>query len=98
MVNNKKEMLEKAKKELEPKAKFWNQNSLFLLFAASFSIVATTGIDLFKLGMPAKYHFLGIFMFFIFGLVVCLISAKTIDDMTKNTNITLKTINGELKK
>ena len=43
------EALENSKKELTPKAKFWNQNSLFLFFGFSSAIMLTSGIELFKI-------------------------------------------------
>jgi hypothetical protein len=44
-----KEELLKMKREIEPKAKFWNQNSLFLFFGFSSAIFIITAIELFKI-------------------------------------------------
>ena len=101
--------LEKAKEQLTPKAKFWNQNSLFLVFGGSFAILATAGIELFKIWakdyefklsfkLLGDWYFLGILFFFLFGLAVCLISAKIIDGIAKDVNVTLKTIDEEIKR
>lgn len=111
--NQKIESLENAKKELTPKAKFWNQNSLFLFFGFSSAIMLTSGIELFKIfakdysfkwgavfsgliNYPNDFYLIGIICFFLFGLVLAVLSAKTIDKITKDTNTTLKIIDKEI--
>lgn len=111
--NQKIEYLEKAKKELTPKAKFWNQNSLFLFFGFSSAVMLTSGIELFKIFAkdysfkwkiifsklviyPNDFYLIGIICFFLFGLVLAILSAKTIDKITKDTSTTLKVIDKEI--
>lgn len=111
MDNEKKiNLIEIAIKNLEPKAKFWNQNSLFLVFGGSFAVMFTSGIELFKIWakdysfklaslskLLEDWYFCGIGAFFLFGLIICIFSAKKIDNIIKETNIILRMLNEELK-
>lgn len=107
--------LENAKKYLIPKAKFWNQNSLFLFFGFSSAIMLTSGIELFKIfskdysfkwkeiffkliHYPNDFYLIGILCFFIFGLILAILSARKIDNVTKDTNTILKVIDEKIKK
>ena len=51
-----KELLIDIKKEIESKAKFWNQNTFFLIWGFSSSIFAMTGIEIFRI-IAKDYQF-----------------------------------------
>lgn len=99
------------KKEIEPKAKFWNQNSLFLSFGFCAAIFLTSALELFKI-IAKDYQFdlskvtksifgidwylTGTFLFFIFGFILSVLIARVIDENTKHFNKLLNYINKEL--
>ena len=112
-LNYSKEQLLRLKKDIEPEAKFWNQNSLFLVFGFSSAILLTTGIELFKIigkdysfnlnkllltfmSNKPDYYFFGMFVFFIFGLIITLFSARIIDKNSHKFDAILKGINRRL--
>lgn len=111
-----KQFLLEMKKEIEPLAKFWSQNSLFLFFGLSSAIFLTAGFELFRIigkdymfkwenissnlihFSSLDYYFIGTILFFLFGLILALISARRIDKNTKHFNKILISINKELYK
>jgi len=107
-MKNEKKM--KTKRELEPKTKHWNQNILFLTFGGSFAIMISAGFEMFKIlakdysfkfdlilkNICFDYYLIGIVLFFLFGIVICYLCAKKIDLISRDLNLTLKTINKKL--
>ena len=101
----------KAKEILLPRAKFWNQNNLFLSFGVGSVVMFTSGFELFKIiakdysfkfvnliRFYNDYYFLGMLIFFVFGLIVVISTVNKIDGITKDTNLTLKTLDEEIQK
>ena len=102
--------LKEAEKDLIPKSKFWNQNSVFLGFAFGSAIMLMTSIELFRIWakdysfnfqnlslMIQDYYFLGILMFFIFGLFIAIVLGKKIDNACKDIQKILKIVKDEIK-
>jgi hypothetical protein len=113
MIRNKEKLIE-AQKDIEQKAKFWNQNNLFLYFGLASAIFLTTAIELFKIiakdyafnwrrVLDSLFNFkdmylFGILFFFVFGLVTAGLSAKVIGENKEHFNRLLNEINRLLKK
>ena len=104
------EKLEEARKELIPKAKFWNQNSIFLGFAFGSAIMLMTGIEIFRIWakdysfkiqnfitMVLDHYFQGIMVFFIFGLFIAVALGRIVDNNRKDIQRVLEIIEREIK-
>jgi len=104
------EKLEEARKELIPKAKFWNQNSIFLGFAFGSAIMLMTGIEIFRIWvkdysfkiqnfitMVLDPYFQGIMVFFIFGLFIAIVLGRKIDNNRKDIQRVLEITEREIK-
>lgn len=102
--------LEEARKDLIPKSKFWNQNSVFLGFAFGSAIMLMTGIEIFRIWakdylfkiqnlyeMILDPYFQGIAVFFIFGLFIAVALGKIIDNNRKDIQKILKIVENEIK-
>ncbi|MEK6913831.1 MAG: hypothetical protein AABW47_04145 [Nanoarchaeota archaeon] len=112
MIINKEKLIE-SKKDIESKAKFWNQNNLFLYFGLASAIFLTNAIELFKIiAKDYKFNFkelfssvinfgdwylIGILLFSIFGLVTAMLSAKVIGENKEHFNNLVNGINKLMK-
>ncbi len=102
--------LEEARKDLIPKSKFWNQNSVFLGFAFGSAIMLMTGVEIFRIWvkdysfkiqnfmtMILDPYFQGIFVFFIFGLFIAIVLGRKIDNNRKDIQKILEIVESEIK-
>ncbi len=102
--------LEEARKDLIPKSKFWNQNSVFLGFAFGSAIMLMTGIEIFRIWAKDYYfkipnfitmildpYFQGILVFFIFGLFIAIVLGRKIDNNRKDIQKVLEIVESEIK-
>ena len=103
-------ILEEARKNLFPKSKFWNQNSVFLGFAFGSAIMLMTGIEIFRIWakdysfkiqnlitMILDPYFQGIVVFFVFGFFIAVVLGRKIDNNRKDIQKILEIIENEIK-
>lgn len=93
--------------------KTWNQNRLFLFWGASIGLFFSCGLELFKIFskeyqnnllnfirgyITSDYYLIGISVFFIFSLVLAIISGRIIDERANNLQGVVNALSKEIAK